>query len=286
MNRKRDLNVKVKRALIVMMSVCVPIVAVGADAHPDAWITTQARSVLQLAEGARASEVNVDTSNGRVTLHGKVPSAKDKAVAAEEVRRVAGVLEVRNLLQVVAPGNRKWVQRSDNAVRTDVSRALRTDRSLDDSRITVRSVSNGVVLLGGIAASSNDNVRALGLTARRPGVRRVYSEIESLDATAAPSVAASVRIPAAVVPPARYAPVTAVDRDDEIRRGVERALGDIDGQDNSDINVRVSDGVVWLTGSVPTWQGNSSRVYATRSVTGVRSIVNRMHVVAVNDYRR
>ena len=40
------------------------------------------------------------------------------------------------------------------------------------------------------------------------------------------------------------------------------------------IHVQVKDGVVRLTGSAPTWEGNASRVYATRSVTGVRSIIN------------
>jgi len=46
--------------------------------------------------------------------------------------------------------------------------------------------------------------------------------------------------------------------------------------------VRVTEGVVWLTGSVPTWQGNSSRLDAARSVTGVRSIINELRVVALS----
>ena len=77
-----------------------------------------------------------------------------------------------------------------------------------------------------------------------------------------------------------------IDGDDVIRRGVERALSDLDSGDTNGIHVRVERGVVWLTGSVPTWQGNAARLYATRSVTGVRSIMNEIQVVALNANRR
>jgi len=276
MDGKTGLNMKI--ALVVMVSVFVPIVVARAESSADAWITMKAKSVLHFAEGVRVSTVNVDTSNGPVTLYGKVQSEKDKASAAEEVRNVAGVVQVRNLLQVVAPGNKERVQSSDDAVKTDVERTLRADRSLDDSSITVKSVSNGVVLLSGNAASSNDNVRALRSAADRVGVRRVFSEIEAPDAIAAPSGARQVGIPIEVVSSVQDDPVDA--EDDVIRLGVKRALNDLDARENADIHVLVKDGVVWLTGSVPTWQGNSSRVYAVRSVTGVRSIMNGLRVAA------
>lgn len=74
--------------------------------------------------------------------------------------------------------------------------------------------------------------------------------------------------------------------DDAIRRGVERALSARAANDSAGIQVLVKDGTVWLSGSVATWQGNDSRIHDVRSVTGVRSIVNRLRVVAVNDSRR
>lgn len=70
--------------------------------------------------------------------------------------------------------------------------------------------------------------------------------------------------------------------DDSIRRGVEKALSDLDARANANIQVLVKDCVVWLTGSVPTWRGNDSRVSATRKVKGVRSIVNSLRVDAPN----
>ncbi len=172
----------VKHALVVMMSVIATIVAVRAESGADASITMKAQEALRAALGTRGSAVVVDTRNGYVTLHGKVKRQGIKSRAADEVWRVQGVTGMRNLLQVVASRHRVQMQRSDDVVKADVLRTLRADRSLDDSRITVRSVSNGVVLLCGEASSLNDDVRALRTTADRPGVRQVFSEIEAAPA--------------------------------------------------------------------------------------------------------
>ena len=74
--------------------------------------------------------------------------------------------------------------------------------------------------------------------------------------------------------------------DDVIRRAVEEALYDLDSRANADIRVVVRKGTVWLTGSVPAWRGNDARMHATRSVIGVRSIINRVRVVPPSDVAR
>lgn len=174
------LSFAVKLAFALGLLGVVSIVAARAQSPADLWITMQARSALRAAYGARVSAVGVDTRNGWVTLYGTVSRQKDKAKAAEDVRRIPGVVGVRNIVQVVPSYGRQRMQLSDDAVMADVRRALREDPSLDDSRIRVTSVSNGVVLLSGDAASLSDNVRALRSTADRPGVRQVYSEIEAM----------------------------------------------------------------------------------------------------------
>jgi hyperosmotically inducible protein len=167
-----------KHALVVVMSV-LSMAAARAESSADASITMRAETALHTALGTRASAVVVDTRHGYVTLHGKVKRQGVIARAAEQVWRVQGVSGVRNLLQVVGSGETALVQRRDDVVKADILRMLRADRSLDDSRITVRSVSNGVVLLSGDASSLGDDIRALRATAGRPGVRRVFSEIEA-----------------------------------------------------------------------------------------------------------
>jgi osmotically-inducible protein OsmY len=149
---------------------------------------------------------------------------------------------------------------------------LKADRSLRYSRITVQSVSQGVVFLSGNAASSRDETRAIQAAAVRPGVSRVVSRVRVVNAIAVPPASTPIDL---------SSPVTVTTRDvedEEIRRAVEDALLDLDAQENADIRVSVRNGVVWLTGSVPTWQGNNDRLHATRSVPGVRSIVNELQV--------
>jgi osmotically-inducible protein OsmY len=66
--------------------------------------------------------------------------------------------------------------------------------------------------------------------------------------------------------------------DAEIRRAVLEALLDLDPQENATVVVSVKNGVVWLNGVVPTWEGNDARLHAARSVPGVRTIVNELQV--------
>ena len=170
--------------------------------------------------------------------------------------------------------------RSDNAIRADIRRVLNADRLLDGSSIRVDSVSRGIVVLGGSAVSSDDIVRALRAAAARRGVRGVFSQIDADRGIAPPSGAGLVGVYSGTRSKASSGPGDA--EDDVIRQSVTKALLDLDARQNADIRVSVTDGVVRLTGTVPAWDGNSSRMHAARSVTGVRSI----HVVALDAERR
>jgi len=340
----------IKYALLAL-AVSLPVVAHAAS-RPDSWITMKAKTALYLADDVKGSAINVDTINGRVSLFGKVHSEKEKANAAAEVRKVEGVVDVKNYLQVVPPANETRVQRSDDAIKTDVENALKADPALDNSSISVKSVNKGVVLLSGKASSWNDNVCALHTTSSKPGVVRIVSEIEVHDTVAdadfrmdadekadpgkrSPGgfmsdlwitsatkmkLAADSRTPATeinvdtedgivtlfgmvstqesksaaqeitqsvsgvkrvenrleVVTAQRQDMVQA--RDEDVLASVKKALKDRGDQDNASIGVEVSNGVVRLTGTVPTWERSLSAVYSARSVPGVRSVRNDMTV--------
>jgi hyperosmotically inducible protein len=313
----------------------------------------KAKTALYLAEDVKGTAINVDTINGRVTLHGTVYDAKEKARAAEEVNKIEGVSDVRNLLHIATPAkNAAMVKRADDLIKLDVEKRLKADPSLNDSSISAKSVNKGVVLLTGRAASLDDHQRALYYAASAPGVSRVASEIDVSDTlpdedfrmeeatkTETPKrnvggvasdlwitsatkmkLAEDSRTPATeinvdsrdgvvilfgmvpseesksaaaeiargvsgvkrvenqieVVSSAKQEMVQA--RDEEIQEGVKKALKDRGGQENADIGVEVKNGVVRLTGTVPTWQRNLSAVYVARSVTGVRSVRNELKV--------
>jgi hyperosmotically inducible protein len=143
----------------------------------DGWITTKAKLTLLTTEGVSGSKVNVDTVDGKVTLHGKVPTAAEKAKAESAVRGIDGVKEVKNLLQVVPEERKDSVNATDDTIKKGVENALKGDKALED--VKVASVNQGVVLLSGKTTTLEATLRAVEKTANTPGVRRVSSEIES-----------------------------------------------------------------------------------------------------------
>ena len=167
-------------AVVVAVALAAPVVA----ATPDAWITTKTKLSLLTTEGVSGTAIHVDTILGKVTLHGKVRSAEEKAKAESLAKKIDGVQEVRNLLQVVSPQREKAVQLSDDALKQRVEKALQADSSLKDSSISVKSVNTGVVLLAGTAKTLSAHLRAVETVAWVPGVERVASEIKSPDALA------------------------------------------------------------------------------------------------------
>ena len=176
-------------AAVLGMALAAPVRA----ATPDAWITTKAKLALLTTEGVSGTAIHVDTVLGRVTLHGKVRSAEEKAQAESVAQKIEGVQSMRNLLQVVAPQHIKAVQVADDALKVRIEKAVQADPSLRDSRIAVQSVNQGVVLLTGTATTLSAHLRAVEVVAGIPGVRRVAGIHEARAAGAAASLDACVR---------------------------------------------------------------------------------------------
>jgi len=289
--------VRLGTALTVLLSALVPLLAAEAAPRSDVAIAKDANLALRAAKGLDGSAILLDAESGTVILRGSVPSDKARAVATDAVRGVPGVAEVRDELNVLTPAVERAMRRSDAVLKRDIERGLKADQTLRHSRIVVQSVDQGVVVLGGDAASSRDETAALQAVTRRPGVRRVVSNVRLVagisTAPAFPEPSISITGPPFTEAPFPNEPGTTVldvaatpmptdlpaPEDDEIRRGVQRAILDLDREDNDRVAVTVRDGVVWLTGTVPTWDGNDARLHAARSIPGVRTIVNEVFVV-------
>lgn len=262
--------------LAVVLGAALAAPAPAGAATPDAWITTKTKLALLTTEGVSGTAVHVDTVLGRVTLHGKVRSAEEKAKAETVAQKIDGVKGVRNLLQVVAPQHEKAVQVSDDALKQRIEKALKADRSLRDSSISVQSVNKGVVLLAGTAKTLSAHLRAVAIVATMPGVRRVASEVKSPDALADEEV---------------WHERTPQQAGKEY--GVWDAAGDMwitsatkmrllaDSQTPAlDINVDTRAGVVTLFGIVPSQEAKAAAAADARKVSGVKRVVNELQVVA------
>jgi osmotically-inducible protein OsmY len=92
---------------------------------------------------------------------------------------VDGVKSVKNLLQVVPEGQKKAVAANDSDIKDRVQASLKNDKRFDD--IKVASVNNGLVLLAGKAHGLNEKLIAIENAYSVSGVRRVASEIETVE---------------------------------------------------------------------------------------------------------
>ena len=171
------MRIPVQLGAFVMMAMLFAVGQVQAADTPDAWLTAKAKVALMTTEGIQTSHLNVDTVKGVVTLHGQVPAADQKSKAADVVRKLDGVKEVKNLLQVVPSAERKAVKRSDDEIKKDLDTAWKSHKALKDSGIKVQSVNDGVVLLSGKTKSHAAYVESVEIADAVRGVKRVSSEV-------------------------------------------------------------------------------------------------------------
>jgi osmotically-inducible protein OsmY len=166
---------------IAVAAALILIVAAGvarAAETSDAWVTIKTKISLMTTEGLSTKDLNVDTVNGVVTLHGKVATEAEKAKAEDVARQIEGAKEVKNLLQVVPGAQRAIVQRSDDEIKKSVDAAFKANRRVNPSGITVASVNKGVVLLSGKTKSFEAHLESVEVANAVRGVRRVSTEVE------------------------------------------------------------------------------------------------------------
>ena len=126
------------KRIAVSIALVGAIVAAGAVAAraidvSDSWITTKAKIALLTTDGFSVNGANVDTTNGNVTIHGKVATTEDRTRAEQTVRKVSGVKTVNNLLQVVPSNVKELVADDDSNIKERVEESLKTD-SNDEGR--------------------------------------------------------------------------------------------------------------------------------------------------------
>ncbi len=260
----------------------LPLAVAAADVPSDAWLTTKAKVAILTSIGTKGMSVNVDTVNGKMTLHGKVASPADKENAGKTARDIDGVTEVRNLLQVVSAAEEDGVEKADAIVQKDVEAALSKEGALEKSSVSVQSVNKGTVLLGGKAESLAAHLRAVATAKRVAGVRSVRSEIESPDAKADSEIWRNIETAsektASGVKSAAGSVKTAMS-DVYITAATKVRLLANEATPGREINVDTDDGVVTLFGSVPTAAAKATAEAEARKVAGVKQVMNELEVV-------
>jgi hyperosmotically inducible protein len=140
----------------------------------DSWLTAKTKIALFADDRVKGRQVNVETTNGVVTLRGKVDSAEAKSAAESITKTVDGVRSVRNELQVVTPTERPMVDANDGDIKKTIENSFAKDPSL--GKIDVRA-DKGVVTLTGEADGIGTSARASEIARNVPGVRAVKNDV-------------------------------------------------------------------------------------------------------------
>jgi osmotically-inducible protein OsmY len=247
---------------------------------PDAYVTSRTKLALWTTTGVHSSAVHVDTVDGLVTLYGKVPTREQRSVAEKTARQVPGVRRVKNLLQVVPDSEASAVARSDSELKALAEGQLRADKGLADTKISVKSVDKGVVLLTGEASSFSENLRAVVDVDRIPGVKRIASEVKTpADFREDERIIFLGRRHAASAPAAAE-PEHGGASDSRISVEVKVRLLTAAQIPSTEISVDTDNAEVTLFGIVPTAEVKLAAGQEAAKVKGVRQVDNELEVVS------
>ena len=147
----------------------------------DTRITSKTKLAVIGDERTSGFETEIETKNGVVTLKGKVDTEETKAALAEVARKVRGVKNVDNLLQVTAEAGREATNVSDDKITDAIQKAVDSNESLKG--ITLMALSDkGIVTLNG-TVETQENLIAFAQAIRKiAGVKAVVTdEVTILD---------------------------------------------------------------------------------------------------------
>ena len=208
----------------------------------DETIDKQVVDQLYWDSRVNASEVAVTVKNGKVTLHGTVPSYQAKSAGFEDAYYVRGVTYVDNQLKVKHPD-----VPSDAKMKEYVENVLFWDLDLDSTKVEA-SVKDGVATLTGTVGTYWEKYLAEDDAYRIGGVSEVTNEL-------------------AIVLDGTWG-------DGRIAKDIESALERNFLVEVNDVDVKVADGTVTLSGEVPNWAARYAAYGCARYTSGVFEVVN------------
>jgi hyperosmotically inducible protein len=174
-----------KRAIAFIVLALGASLAVGCSQGTDATITGMIKTKLAADGRVRASEINVDTTNGVVTLTGNVDGQVARDAAVQLARDTSGVSDVKDMISVrsgsasgEAPDpNRTLGERVDDAgITLRVKARLLDDPLVKGLQIDV-DTRDGVVYLTGSVKSDAERKQAIELARTTEGVTNVEANL-------------------------------------------------------------------------------------------------------------
>lgn len=218
-------------------------------ARTDELIKQDIVDQLTLDDSVDASNIGVEVSNGTATLRGEVPTYLAKISAFQDAVKVIGVTDVRNQLAVRYPST--IALPTDEEMKIDIQSKLARNPDIDIADLEI-DVDAGVITLKGTVDAYWKKLHAEDIVTPEPGVVLIENHL-------------------AVVPSRDI-----VDKD--IANDIVTKLESKAEVDADDVNVRVNNGDVTLTGTVPSWAARSEAFNSALFTPGVLNVTNRLAV--------
>lgn len=189
------------------------------------------------AQSLSVADIDVSYRNGLATIYGLVDSLMDRRRAAEVAKRTRYVTAVLNQIIV------RKSKRSDSSIREDVVMRLRVNDSLERKEIAIDVTDGRVAIAGSVDSLAEKRLAEIAAA----GVRGVMAVDNQL-----------------VVEPAS-------NRSDlELREEIQGLIVNSVYLDNVDIDVRVRDGIAYLSGAV----GSAAQQEDLRRVAEIWGVVS------------
>jgi hyperosmotically inducible periplasmic protein len=177
---------RLSRAIPLVVLAALVSVSVSCTQTTDAGITGLIKTKLAADDVVKASEINVDTANGVVTLTGNVDSQDARDRAVQLARETSGVRDVKDMIAVRSGSgaadapepNRTVGEHIDDAgISMRVKARLLDDPLVKGLKIDV-DTRDGVVFLTGTVTGDAERNRAIELTRATEGVKDVQANFQ------------------------------------------------------------------------------------------------------------
>ena len=228
----------------------------------DSWITTKIEAQYFADADVKGRDIDVTTTNGAVTLDGRVDGERVRQRAVEIAQKTDGVNKVDDSLEVgPAPASAGVTEQASRGwITTKIQAQYFADPDVKGRNIDV-TTANGVVTLSGTVDNESTRRRAIEIARSTDGVREVEDRlrIETAGAPRADSESAKVS-------------------DDDIADRIEAKYYRDENVGSNDIDVSANAGVVTLSGTVDTESERRRAVMLARRTAGVKDVNDELKV--------
>ncbi len=227
-----------------VLALAAALPAVAQDGFTDRELEFTAERALRSVPALIEARLDVSVTGGVATVEGTVHTLRKKWDALEAIARIRGITAIEDRVRIESKGY------SDDRIESLLERRLSDVPALESAGVSAE-VDDGVVTLTGTVGDARIRFRARDAAAATDGVVGVIDRIASPE-----------------------------EEDETVERGVAsvvgpRAVTAIPGL----VEVAVVEGVVTLSGRVPTLFARIQAERLALGVNGVRAVQNLLEVV-------